>query len=361
MVAKFVGGAVDCSAFNAAARHPDGETVRVVIPSIAALGERSAAKFARPNNEGFVEKSPGLEIFQQTADGLIDLEGHIAVTLFQSAVLVPGIGLLAIPRMLGQATQFNKSYPPFHQPPCKEALPSIGRRIGVAMVQGIERFRRLGLAPNVAEFGHGRLHSKGRLVVGDGGFYVLLAIEPIDEIAIQRLDEVEPFALVAGQFKCLDVAHGFHPVSLKNGPLVLGGEVAVAEETDAAMGHRAVAALKHHKAWQVIRIGAEAIVDPGTRTGASHKGDTRVEEIVALGVLVHTARHGADHCQLVYTLGDVGEETADRDAAFTVLLEFKGRSEDITVLVELGALYLDRHGLAMVLIKSGFGVETILR
>ena len=49
--AELVGGAVGQAAFDAAAGHPHGEAVGIVIAAVAALGDRRAAEFAAPDHE----------------------------------------------------------------------------------------------------------------------------------------------------------------------------------------------------------------------------------------------------------------------------------------------------------------------
>src|SRR2546425_11798744 len=64
VVAEFVGCAVDESGLHTGTSHPDGVTVRVVIAAVGALRPRSAAEFAAPDDEGFLQQSARLEVFQ---------------------------------------------------------------------------------------------------------------------------------------------------------------------------------------------------------------------------------------------------------------------------------------------------------
>ena len=57
VVTEVVGGAVDVPAFDAAAGHPDGEAVGVVVATITALSEGCAAEFTSPDDEGGVEEA----------------------------------------------------------------------------------------------------------------------------------------------------------------------------------------------------------------------------------------------------------------------------------------------------------------
>ena len=67
----FVGRAVDDTAFESSASHPDAETVDMMVASIGTLRAGRAAKFRRENHEGVFEKSAPFEILQQRADGLV--------------------------------------------------------------------------------------------------------------------------------------------------------------------------------------------------------------------------------------------------------------------------------------------------
>ncbi len=57
VVAEVVGGSVDVAGLDAAAGHPDGETVGVVIAAIGSLGEGRATELAGPDDKGAVEQA----------------------------------------------------------------------------------------------------------------------------------------------------------------------------------------------------------------------------------------------------------------------------------------------------------------
>lgn len=56
-VSPFVSGAVGMAGPNAAAGQPDSESVRIVITTVVVLGERGAAEFTAPPDEGVLEKA----------------------------------------------------------------------------------------------------------------------------------------------------------------------------------------------------------------------------------------------------------------------------------------------------------------
>lgn len=81
VVADVVGGSVG-SGLDAAASHPHGEGVGVMVSAVVALFEFGAdvvlhhgcaAKFATPDDEGAVEESTLFEIGNEASDGLVNL------------------------------------------------------------------------------------------------------------------------------------------------------------------------------------------------------------------------------------------------------------------------------------------------
>ena len=69
-VAQFVGAAVGEPALDAAAGHPDGEAVDVMIAADA-LAHRRAAEFAAPDDQRVVEQAALLEVVHQGGAGLV--------------------------------------------------------------------------------------------------------------------------------------------------------------------------------------------------------------------------------------------------------------------------------------------------
>ena len=74
LVAKFVGLTVARSGVDAAAGHPIGEALGVVVAaSVAALIDRLSPEFASPDDEGFLKQTALFEVGQQPGDGAVDL------------------------------------------------------------------------------------------------------------------------------------------------------------------------------------------------------------------------------------------------------------------------------------------------
>ena len=83
VVAKIVRRAVDRPWFGSAARHPDGETMWIVIASVAALGKRGASKLSGKDHQGLVQQPPDFQVFQQGGNGLIDRPRVVVVACFE--------------------------------------------------------------------------------------------------------------------------------------------------------------------------------------------------------------------------------------------------------------------------------------
>ncbi len=57
---------------NAAAGHPDAETVRTVVAALVALQHWCATELAAPHNQRAVEQAAPLEVRQQRGNRLVD-------------------------------------------------------------------------------------------------------------------------------------------------------------------------------------------------------------------------------------------------------------------------------------------------
>ena len=95
---KIIGRSVDRSGLDAATRHPNGVSMRMMIPTDlvrleGSLHHRSPTKLTAPKDQGFVEKAALLKIFDE-GDGrliglgatLLQIEDEIAV---RPAMMIP--------------------------------------------------------------------------------------------------------------------------------------------------------------------------------------------------------------------------------------------------------------------------------
>src|ERR1041385_4104411 len=88
-VADLVCCTVDRAAFDSAAGHPDGESVRVMVAALAALSHGRSAEFAAPDYEGFIQHPPALQVLKQPCDGFVGGSRHLFVVKYHVVVGVP--------------------------------------------------------------------------------------------------------------------------------------------------------------------------------------------------------------------------------------------------------------------------------
>ena len=95
--AQLIGLANADTAFDAASSHPHGEAIGVVVTTCAlgVFGGGLASKFSTPDDQGFVEESLVLEVFEQASNGFVGIAGMFVVILFQIAVGIP-VGVVVI-------------------------------------------------------------------------------------------------------------------------------------------------------------------------------------------------------------------------------------------------------------------------
>src|SRR5262249_32749911 len=86
---ELVRSAEGLAAFYAAACHPHRVTVGIVVSTFATLRHRRAAKLARPDNQGVVQKTSLFQVFQQSRDGSIHASAHGFVIGIDVVVSVP--------------------------------------------------------------------------------------------------------------------------------------------------------------------------------------------------------------------------------------------------------------------------------
>ena len=89
LVTELVGRSMMDSAFDAAAGHPDGESLGIVVATGAALRVGGAAKFSTPNDKRFIKQSTACEIGQQCGGRLIRGRSAGTVVRFNVGVSIP--------------------------------------------------------------------------------------------------------------------------------------------------------------------------------------------------------------------------------------------------------------------------------
>ena len=186
--AELVGGADDLAALDAAAGHPHGEAVRIVIAALAALRRRRAAELARPHDERFLELTARREILEQRRDRLVDFP-RLAQRAFVGVVVV--IPILAV---AAAGDDLHETHATLGEPARDEAARAEVTRLFI--VDAVEFPRLGGFAHDVGGLGRGRLHAKRQLVGGDArielrgggaGLRGVAAVEPLREVERRAL------------------------------------------------------------------------------------------------------------------------------------------------------------------------------
>ena len=360
MITELIRLAVDRAALHSAAGEPDAEAEGIVIASVTALGKGRTTEFSGPDDESVIEESALFEIPEQPGDGLIHLLGHVPVSFFETAVLVPGVGSLAPAGSLGKAGEFDETDSAFNEASREKGLMSIGTGHRIFRIEAVEPLCRLRLTAEIAEFGHGGLHTVGGLVVADRGLDRSGLPGRIGEFTVDRADEIEPASLHRVAFQWANVRNRIRRINPDDGGLMLGGEKAAAPLANSAVGRVSLAAFQDDVAGQVAVLGAESVAGPRPDTGVSDERKAGVEKEISLGVLVDRTRHRPHHREVIGTVGpQMRKEIGDRDPALAARSEVEGTAVDIAVVIELGALDFHRHGFAVEIAQQWLGIKAV--
>ena len=162
-VTVFVGRSIGHATSNTTASHPKTEAVRIVVPTVAPLGEGGSTKFARPENHGFIQEASRLEVCQQPGNWLIDGSGVDRVVVAQIPMGVPtGIAVGA------GARQFDEADSALDETSSDQALSAVGAGVFRRGVQSIEASGGIRFTVDGRRLGHRHLHPEGQFGVGDG-------------------------------------------------------------------------------------------------------------------------------------------------------------------------------------------------
>ena len=154
-VAEFVGAAPGHSAFDTAARHPDGEAMMIVVATGGcASADRHfhggcASEFATAEHEGFVEQSALSEICEEGGGGAIDFLTES--TMFAGDITV------RVPRLNVTMVALHDTYTAFDQSSCNQQLSTMD---SLGVIQFVRCFRFAGQIERVGGF---HLHPIGEL------------------------------------------------------------------------------------------------------------------------------------------------------------------------------------------------------
>lgn len=336
---------------GAAAGHEGGEGLRVVIASRFAtqgwigFDHGSAAEFATPDDEGFVEEAVAFEILNERGGGL---RGSGAVTLGRAFDVGMGVPSGVVDIDEADAALDHASG--------EEAGTRKGMFAALAPVE-IDRFIRLGF--QVHQFRCGRLKA-GRHFVGRHAGSNFLVADGFESLGVELIDEIEGVALKFGRdsFGRRDIEDGILAFAELNAG-VGGGEEAGRPESRATResgsgGH-------HNEGGEVVAFGAEPVERPRTKRGASGLREAGVEEELGRGVVELVGGAGFDDAEVVGDGPEGGEGRAEGGAAVAILIELELWSENGGVGLDEGVSLIADDGLgergAFQFGEVGFGVE----
>ena len=114
---QFVGLTDAGSRFDAAAGHPHGEGVGVMVAAVrSALDHRGTAEFAGTDDQRVVQHPALFEVCDERGDGLIDFPGQLRVLLDV---------IVTVPRLARAVPELNEAHAAFEQAPRDERLPGV--------------------------------------------------------------------------------------------------------------------------------------------------------------------------------------------------------------------------------------------
>lgn len=301
--ADFVGGAVGDACFEAAAGHPDGEAVDMVIAAIGALGAWGATEFGGEDHEGIFEEAALGEVLEEAGDGLVDGEGEFGVIGFEGGVGVPGAGAAAAVLDLDEA---NAAF--------GEA--SGGEELGAefARMRQVHAVEGLGLRRFLREIENlwdGELHAGGEFVRGDaGGEGGIVGVFDASE-GVEFLGEGEAEGLgIWGEW-----GGWFTEVERVSGIDAEGDGVVNGAEVVAVAFVPIFAVSDGDELGEILVERAEAIIDPGAEGGEfAIEGIAPAMELGLCHVIAVGGPHGADDGEAIGVAGDVGEPVGDFEA-----------------------------------------------
>ena len=287
LVAVLVGAAVDGTAFHAATGHPEAKPKGVMVAAVISLRKRRAAEFTHPDKQRTVEQAAGFEVGQKRGDGLVDGLGIFFVAVLEPAVLIPAIAIAA------GAGELNEPHAALHQPAGDEAVAAECAGVAEFRVEAVILFGLLGLALEIHQLRHGRLHAEGQFLICDGRFDLVQMSHAIDYAGVEFANEVQLVLLQRGSsLGAADVGDWFVAI-LEDAALVGRGQKAVGKTTEPAWRYEA--AIEHDEARQILVGRAQAVVEPRAHARSAHLAKAGVQKIICIGMFGERGSHRADH------------------------------------------------------------------
>ena len=261
-------------------------------------------------------------------------------------MLIPRIARAARADALIQTAQLHEPHAALDQAPRDEALPTVAGHLFVRGIESVKLLRRVGLAAEIAQLGHRRLHEIRGLVIFDRRVDRRFA-RGLRERAVEIADEAEPLALARLALARLDVRQRGIAVGLDDRGLMLRGQITAAEKSHAPVRHRRAARLQHDEAGQVLVLRSETVIHPRARARMAHERKPRVHRVIALRVLVHLRRHRANHRELIRARGEIRKQVGENQPALAVRFRLPRAGHEVAVVVEHRGPHRHGHRLAV--------------
>ncbi len=358
VVAEFVGFAVRDARLDAAAGHPHRERARVVVApqelrSVARLVHRRAAELAAPHDQRRVEQAARLEVRHERRGRLVRLAAQVGQLLDD---VLAEAGAVGIPTAV---VELHEPHAAFHQSTREQAV--VGKR-GLSWLRAVEVVDRLGLAGDVGELGHARLHPVGEFVRVDACLDLRVAHTRLAQ-AVQILQGVErlPPQLRVHAVGVGDEQHGVGAAPELDA-LVDTREEARTPARLAAVGV-VLAGNQHDERGEVLAVGSESVREPRPHARAANHLVPGVHEDLRRRVIELRRLHRLHDGDVVGDGGQVRQEVGDLLARLAVPAEVEWRAEDLGCALDEGeALALDdlgRNVLPVVLAQGGLVIEEV--
>jgi len=358
-VTKFVGFAVGHAPFDAAARHPDGVAVGVMIAAeefgaVTFFVHRGASEFAAPDDQRFIEQAALFEVGDQGIHWTVDVfrfSGNAGDEVVARA------GAVHVPAVI---EQLNKTHAPFDHASGEQAV--IRKRRRTAR-RAIEVVRFFGFTGEIDGFGDRHLHTEGKFVLVNAGQRFRIA-ELFEFEFIQRFERIQTAAadVAVDALGVRDVENRVTRGTALHA-LIHGGQEAAAPETFSAAGI-AAAAEQDHEAGQIFVFGAETVGDPGTHRRTPETGRAGIEEQLGGRVVELIGVHRLDDGDVVGDVLEVRQEFAHPRSRFAALLEFVRRAQHFGMPFDEGEATPFQKGIGaglhVAFDQLGFKVEQFL-
>ena len=280
-----------------------------MVAAVSLFAHRSAAELAAPDHQRFVEQPALLQITQQAGDRLIRPAAQLRVIRFDPFVSVPLAAAAGI--------QLHEADAPLDQPPRQQA--HAAERLGLFLVDAVQRLRVGGLLRQIDRFRSGRLHPKRQLVCLNASIQFRLLRPTGSMCSVELREEIELAALLVR-------VHPLGVVEIRDRRLAALQPHSLIDRRHESRSPIArpvddfvLAVLQHDERRHVLVLGAEPVADPRPQRrppGDRHAGVHLADAPRMIDAVRPTRPH---HRDVVHALGRVRQPITDPQPALAVL------------------------------------------